>query len=164
MCIRQVGHFFFEPKGYDEENQATHEYKEKVKVGFNLRRKVILHCVWALVPIALYFAPTVFGIFRQPWTDLPGYLEHLARLWIGLAGGRAAVPHRPPLLPARREDGAGLVHQDPHRPVPRHLPLSPRAALPDARRDDRARQAARLARWVPSIDDGPRADDPVGLA
>ena len=46
MCIRQVGHFFFEPKGYDEENQATHEYKEKVKVGFNLRRKVILHSVW----------------------------------------------------------------------------------------------------------------------
>ena len=28
MCIRQVGHFFFEPKGYDEANQATHEYKE----------------------------------------------------------------------------------------------------------------------------------------
>ncbi len=47
MCIRQVGHFFFEPKGYDEENQATHEYKEKVKVGFNLRRKVILHSIWA---------------------------------------------------------------------------------------------------------------------
>ena len=46
MCIRQVGHFFFEPKGYDEENQATHEYKEKVKVGFNLRRKVILHSIW----------------------------------------------------------------------------------------------------------------------
>ena len=43
MCIRQVGHFFFEPKGYDEMNQATHEYKEKVKVGYNLRRKVILH-------------------------------------------------------------------------------------------------------------------------
>ena len=46
MCIRQVGHFFFEPKGYDEMNQATHEYKEKVKVGYNLRRKVILHSVW----------------------------------------------------------------------------------------------------------------------
>ena len=43
MCIRQVGHFFFEPKGYDEDNQATHEYKEEVKVGYNLRRKVILH-------------------------------------------------------------------------------------------------------------------------
>src|SRR5262250_2307330 len=35
MCIRQVGHFFFEPKGYDEMNQATHEHKESVKVGYN---------------------------------------------------------------------------------------------------------------------------------
>ena len=87
MCIRQVGHFFFEPKGYDEENQATHEYKEKVKVGFNLRRKVILHSIWALVPITLYFAPTAFGIFGQPWTNLSTYLGHLARLWIGLAAG-----------------------------------------------------------------------------
>jgi hypothetical protein len=87
MCIRQVGHFFFEPKGYDEENQATHEYKEKVKVGFNLRRKVILHSIWAAVPLALYFAPTAFGIFAQPWTNLSTYLGHLARLWIGLAAG-----------------------------------------------------------------------------
>src|SRR3954462_4203031 len=47
-CLRQVGHFFFEPKGYDEENQATHAYKESVKVGYNLRRKVILHTLQAL--------------------------------------------------------------------------------------------------------------------
>ena len=60
-----------------------------MKVGFNLRRKVILHSVWALVPIALYFAPTAFGIFAQPWTNLSTYLEHLARLWIG-PGGRGA--------------------------------------------------------------------------
>src|SRR3954447_14470084 len=50
MCIRQVGHFFFEPKGYDEENQATRAYKESVKVGYNLRRKVILHTLQALTP------------------------------------------------------------------------------------------------------------------
>ncbi|HVZ89346.1 MAG TPA: hypothetical protein VHG72_20445 [Polyangia bacterium] len=87
MCIRQVGHFFFEPKGYDEENQATHAYKEAVKVGYNLRRKVILHSLWAIVPLVLYFAPTMFGIFKAPWTNLSGYLEHLARLWIGLAAG-----------------------------------------------------------------------------
>jgi len=87
MCIRQVGHFFFEPKGYDEENQATHEYKEQVKVGYNLRRKVILHSLWALVPAVLYFAPTMFGLFSTPWTNLGGYLHHLAQLWIGLAAG-----------------------------------------------------------------------------
>ena len=87
MCIRQVGHFFFEPKGYDEANQATHEYKEQVKVGFNLRRKVILHALWALVPLVLYLQPTMFGVFAQPATDLTGYLHHLAQLWIALAAG-----------------------------------------------------------------------------
>src|SRR6202161_3485410 len=48
MVSRQLGHFFFEPKGYDEVNEATHEHKENIKVGYNLRRKVILHVVWAL--------------------------------------------------------------------------------------------------------------------
>jgi hypothetical protein len=86
MCIRQVGHFFFEPKGYDEANQATHEYKEKVKVGFNLRRKVILHTIWGLTPILLYFQPTLFGIF-QPHANLGEYLQHLSWVWIALAAG-----------------------------------------------------------------------------
>ena len=87
MCIRQVGHFFFEPKGYDEENQATHEYKEAVKVGYNLRRKVILHSVWGVAPLLLYFSPSMFGLFATSWTNLGGYADHLARLWIGLAAG-----------------------------------------------------------------------------
>jgi hypothetical protein len=84
MCIRQVGHFFFEPKGYDEVNQATHVYKEKVKVGYNLRRKVVLHAIWAMTPVVLYFQPTLFGIFQRH-TDLSTYLQHLSQLWIGLA-------------------------------------------------------------------------------
>ena len=50
MTTRQAGHFFFEPKGYDHVNQATHEYKEEVKVGYNLQRKVVLMGVWALPP------------------------------------------------------------------------------------------------------------------
>lgn len=87
MCIRQVGHFFFEPKGYDEANQATHEYKEKVKVGYNLRRKVILHTIWALVPLVLYLEPTLFGLFEAPHRDLAGFLEHLSKAWIVLAIG-----------------------------------------------------------------------------
>jgi len=86
MCIRQVGHFFFEPKGYDEENQATHDYKEKVKVGYNLRRKVILHSIWGATPIILYFVPSFFGLFT-PWHDVSSYFANLARLWIGLAAG-----------------------------------------------------------------------------
>src|SRR5829696_8298156 len=42
MTARQSGHFFFEPKGYDHVNQATHQHKEEIKVGYNLRRKVLL--------------------------------------------------------------------------------------------------------------------------
>src|SRR5580704_10632678 len=42
MPSRQIGHFFFEPRGYDEDNQVSHEYKEQIKVGYNLRRKVVL--------------------------------------------------------------------------------------------------------------------------
>src|SRR6516165_4946899 len=63
MTSRQVGHFFFEPKGYDEINQATHEYKEAIKVGYNLRRKVILLAIWAASPLVLLVDPTVFGVF-----------------------------------------------------------------------------------------------------
>ena len=50
MTARQSGHFFFEPKTYDHVNQATHEYKEEVKVGYNLQRKVVLMGIWALLP------------------------------------------------------------------------------------------------------------------
>src|ERR687895_1282314 len=53
MTSRQAGHFFFEPKGYDEVNQATHEHKEEIKVGYNLRRKVVLLAIWALSPFVL---------------------------------------------------------------------------------------------------------------
>ena len=64
MVSRQSGHFFFEPKGYDRVNRATHEHKEEIKVGYNLRRKVILHAVWALVPLVLWFDPSFFGLFK----------------------------------------------------------------------------------------------------
>src|SRR5688500_13996166 len=42
MLTRQSGHFFFEPKGYDHINQATHAHKEEIKVGYNLFRKWVL--------------------------------------------------------------------------------------------------------------------------
>jgi hypothetical protein len=84
MCSRQIGHFFFEPKGYDDMNQATHEYKEDIKVGFNLRRKVILHSIWGVVPIVLLVWPSFFGIFK-PHTDWNGYFAHLAQAWLVIA-------------------------------------------------------------------------------
>ena len=32
MTTRQIGHFFFEPHTYDKVNEASHEYKESIKV------------------------------------------------------------------------------------------------------------------------------------
>jgi hypothetical protein len=87
MTSRQIGHFFFEPKDYDEVNQATHEYKEEIKVGYNLQRKVVLLSIWALSPFPLYFDPTLFGIF-EPHTSTSGFIRHVAIIWlvIGLGG------------------------------------------------------------------------------
>ena len=62
MCTRQSGHFFFEPKGFDHANQVTHEYKEEVKVGYNLARKVVLMAIWAFLPLFVIFEPTAFGL------------------------------------------------------------------------------------------------------
>ena len=87
MVSRQCGHFFFEPKGYDEVNHATQEHKEDIKVGYNLRRKAVLLTIWALSPLPLYFDPTLFGIF-EPHTGPAGYIRHVAQIWLflGLAG------------------------------------------------------------------------------
>ena len=81
MVLRQVGHFFFEPKTYDEANQATHEYKESVKVGYNLRRKVVLLSVWVLSPGILFIDPTFFGFF-DAHQDLTGFIHNSALLWL----------------------------------------------------------------------------------
>jgi hypothetical protein len=87
MTSRQIGHFFFEPRDYDAVNNATHEYKEEIKVGYNLRRKVVLIAIWALSPIPLYFDPTYFGIFK-PHASTAEFVQHVAELWlaVGLGG------------------------------------------------------------------------------
>jgi hypothetical protein len=86
MTSRQAGHFFFEPKGYDYENQATHEYKEEIKVGYNLARKVVLMGLWALCPLPLMIDPTLFGLF-EPQTGPMGFLRHLGLMWLALGIG-----------------------------------------------------------------------------
>jgi len=87
MTTRQAGHFFFEPKGYDHVNQATHAHKEDIKVGYNLRRKVVLMTAWAAAPLALWLMPTLFGLI-VPATNLAGYLHDVGIAWLalGLAG------------------------------------------------------------------------------
>jgi len=87
MTSRQAGHFFFEPKGYDYENDATHEYKEEIKVGYNLARKVVLMGLWGLSPVVLFFYPSFFGLFAEPFTSLRMYLENLGMIWLALGAG-----------------------------------------------------------------------------
>lgn len=87
MTSRQAGHFFFEPRGYDHINHATHEHKEEIKVGYNLQRKVVLLTIWALSPLVLFYDPSVFGIF-EPYTTTAEFVRHTAKTWLvlGLAG------------------------------------------------------------------------------
>jgi hypothetical protein len=86
MVLRQIGHFYFEPKTYDDVNQASHDYKESVKVGYNLRRKVILLSIWALAPLVLYFFPTMFGLFEAR-AGVSGFLHNIAILWLFIGVG-----------------------------------------------------------------------------
>src|SRR5271170_2980916 len=86
MTTRQSGHFFFEPKDYDHVNNATHEYKEKVKVGYNLRRKVVLLSIWALSPAILWLDPTLFGMFPAHATRAE-FVSHIGQIWLAIGVG-----------------------------------------------------------------------------
>src|SRR5215470_5364442 len=86
MTSRQIGHFFFEPRDYDVVNKASHEYKEEIKVGYNLRRKVVLMAVWAVSPVPLFFDPTYFGL-SAPVIDKTGFVRQVAMIWLALGIG-----------------------------------------------------------------------------
>jgi hypothetical protein len=90
MVLRQIGHFFFEPKTYDAVNEATHEYKESVKVGYNLRRKVILLSIWIAVPIILWLIPDFFGLLGDQQID-KGLIYNTAILWLVTGIGAVVV-------------------------------------------------------------------------
>ena len=83
MTSRQAGHFFFEPRGYDHVNQVTDQHKEAIKIGYNIQRKIVLLAVWALIPLALWFAPALGG-WIDPATDLPGFLHDVGIAWLSL--------------------------------------------------------------------------------
>ena len=87
MTTRQSGHFFFEPLGYDEINQATQEHKEEIKVGYNLNRKVVLLSIWAILPMVLYVEPGLFGMI-EPWDNLTQWVRQVGASWLilGVAG------------------------------------------------------------------------------
>lgn len=87
MVTRQAGHFFFEPKGYDHANDVSHEHKEAIKVGYNLRRKVVLMSAWALSPAVLWLSPSLFGMIA-PAQRSSGFVHDVGLLWLslGIAG------------------------------------------------------------------------------
>ena len=117
MTSRQMGHFFFEPRDYDVVNQATDEYKEAIKVGYNIRRKIVLMAIWALSPVVLLADPTMLGLVAAPKT-----LDAICPApWVSVARGgaeRAAVPDGAAVPDQGRDDRAGLGDEDHHRPVP----------------------------------------------
>jgi hypothetical protein len=106
MVSRQAGHFFFEPRDYDQVNHATHEHKEDIKVGYNLRRKVILMFVWALSPALLWVSPTLFGIFPAH-ADHATFVQHVGQIW--LVVGFGALLFRTVQLFFIRDVQTGLV-------------------------------------------------------
>ena len=86
MTSRQVGHIFFEPKGYDEVNQATHQHKEAIKVGYNLKRKAVLLTAWVLSPLLLWANPTLFGLLVAHTNEFE-LVRNTGILWLLLGAG-----------------------------------------------------------------------------
>jgi len=91
MTSRQAGHFFFEPLGYDHVNQATNEHKEEIKVGYNLRRKVVLLSIWVLLPLVIFLNPGLLGLIPEHET-VSEFLHAVGYAWLYL--GIAALLFR----------------------------------------------------------------------
>jgi hypothetical protein len=86
MTTRQSGHFFFEPLGYDEVNQASNQHKEAIKVGYNLHRKVVLMSIWAASPLLLVLDPTLMGTVA-PHTNFLDFVRHTGLIWLAIGVG-----------------------------------------------------------------------------
>jgi hypothetical protein len=106
MWTRQIGHFFFEPKGWDAVNEASFEHKEEIKVGYNLQRKVALLTTWASIPLVVWLDPTFFGLFDSA-SGFEASVEKVSTIWIVL--GVLAVAVRTAWLCATRGIQTGVV-------------------------------------------------------
>jgi len=93
MPSRQLGHFFFEPLSYDHANQVTHEYKEEVKVGYNLHRKTVLLTIWVLSPALLLVDPTdpTLAGTLQPAAGWRAVLNNISVVWLVVGVGAVIV-------------------------------------------------------------------------
>jgi len=83
MGTRQSGHFLFEPRGFDQVNKVSDEYKEAVKVGYNMHRKTVLIAVWALMPAVLWVFPSLGGLI-EPAADVRGWVHDVGMAWLAL--------------------------------------------------------------------------------
>jgi len=83
MGTRQSGHFFFEPRGFDQVNQVSDAYKEEVKVGYNMQRKTVLLAVWALIPAVLWLFPSLGGLI-VPAEGWRGWADDVGMAWLAL--------------------------------------------------------------------------------
>lgn len=92
MVVRQIGHFFFESKSYDQLNQASHEHKEMVKVGYNLTKKTVLLSVWASVPVVLFYTSNDFFGLLEPTESMKQLVTNTGLVWLWL--GVIAVAFR----------------------------------------------------------------------
>ena len=106
MTSRQAGHFFFEPRGYDHVNQATDEHKEEIKIGYNIRRKIVLLAIWALMPVVLWLEPSLFGLI-VPANGLMEFLNDVGLSWLAL--GVAGLLFRVLQLWIQKDLMTGLV-------------------------------------------------------
>ena len=119
MTSRQIGHFFFEPMGYDSINDATHEYKEEVKVGYNLRRKTVLLFNLGVISAAPVLQADVFRNDQSVGKRVgvcPSDRNVLAFYWS--CRGNSAI--HSVVLHQGSADRIGLGGQDPDGPVARH--------------------------------------------
>jgi hypothetical protein len=106
MTTRQAGHFFFEPRGYDEVNQATDAFKEEIKVGYNIRRKIGLMSAWVALPLLLWWQPSLFGLI-EPAAGWQQYLHDVGLAWFFL--GVSGLLFRVAQLTWQQSLGTGLV-------------------------------------------------------
>ena len=136
MTTRQVGHFFFEPKGYDHVNQARTSTRKRSRSATTCAAR---SCCWRCgrwSPLALWFDPSLFGLVEPAdgCRRLRATRRH-ASGWRSASGGLLfRTVH---LSHQGRADRPGVDDQDPDRPVPRHHAVLAGAAAPAARRADR---------------------------
>ena len=115
MVLRQTGHFYFEPKTYDVVNNANHEYKGKCKVGYNLKRKIVLMSLMGGSTGATDVESHFFGLlpagFRcNRFHRFPGHC--LVCIGIG-----AILFRTVPCFSYERPIRSGMGNKDPHRSV-----------------------------------------------